>query len=152
MATPAPGQPFKAPYLTGILAWLIPGAGHWYLGMRVRGAIIFFTIALTFWVGLAIGGFRSTIDPTRETHWFLGQICAGGHALFVLGINRTPLWDPNSTVGMSWGKSHDIGVVYAGVAGLLNLLAVFDAIVRSISGDVKEVPRKARPRPGSDGQ
>ena len=100
-----------------------------------------------YWGGLAIGGFRSTVDPERNTHWFLGQICAGGHTLVVLGINRT-LWDANSgSTGLAWGKSHDIGIVYAGVAGLLNLLAVFDAIVRSISGEVRERDPRERDRP-----
>lgn len=132
-------DPTKPPYMTGILAWLIPGAGHWYLGMKARGAIIFVVIALLFWSGVAVGGIRSTVDPGRNTHWFMGQICAGGHTLAALTITRTIEWSGKK--GVSWGKSRDIvGVVYSGVAGLLNLLAVFDAIVRSISGQVRELP------------
>jgi hypothetical protein len=127
----------KPPYMAGALAWLIPGGGHWYLGMKARGAIIFVTIAVVFWFGVIVGGVRSTVDPTHNMHWFLGQICAGGHALISLALSRSIPWD--GIDGLSWGKSKDIGVVYAGVAGLLNLLAVFDAIVRSISGEVKEV-------------
>ncbi len=49
------------PIVAVLLAWLIPGAGHFYLGRRVRGIIIFLVIAVTFWAGIAMGG-AMTVD------------------------------------------------------------------------------------------
>ncbi len=124
-----------------MLAWLVPGAGHWYLGLRARGIIIFVTVAVLFWSGVAFGGLRTTVDPQGNTHWFLGEICTGGNAIVALAINRGMSWQGDE--GRSWGKGRDIGLVYAGVAGLLNLLCIFDAIVRSITGQVREpAPKK----------
>jgi hypothetical protein len=142
----------KPPYLVGPLAWLVPGAGHWYLGLRARGVILFLTITALFWMGVAIGGLRSTVDPQRNLHWFMGEACTGGNALLAVGINNSMNWSEESTENRSWGKARDIGVVYAGVAGLLNLLAIFDAIVRSMTGQVaeEEEPAEAEPESGSE--
>jgi len=144
-------QTVGPPYIAGMLAWLVPGAGHWYLGLRARGAILFVTITVIFWMGVIIGGIHSTVDPTQNIHWFLGEICIGSHTLTALVINRSLHW--LGAEGLSSLKQHDIGLVYAGVAGLLNLLAVFDAIVRSVSGQVREGVAAARPAqsPAGDG-
>lgn len=130
--------PIKPPYLVGILAWAVPGAGHYCLGMRARGVIIALAVAGLFWTGVAIGGVRTTVDPAKNMHWFLGEICTGGHAFTALAINRMQDWPPNSHERQSANKSRDLGVVFAGVAGLLNLLVIFDAVLRSIAGDVRE--------------
>ena len=130
--------PAAAPYLAGPLAWLVPGAGHYYLGMKARGIILFVTVTAMFWTGVLIGGLRSTVDPHKNAPWFLGEIGAGGNALLAVGINNALDWPADGYDGRSWGKARDIGVVYAGVAGLLNLLAVFDVLVRATSGAVKE--------------
>ncbi|MDD4892353.1 MAG: hypothetical protein PHU85_20715 [Phycisphaerae bacterium] len=128
----------RPPYVAGMLAWLIPGAGHWYLGMKARGVILLVTVTALFWTGVAVGGVRSTVDPDRNMHWFMGEVCTGGNTLVALGLNKMMNWPPTGNEKRSFLKSRDIGVVYAGVAGLLNLLAIFDAIVRSVSGDTRE--------------
>ena len=51
-----PGGGHYAHLLTaGLLGWALPGAGHFYIGERTRGAVIFVTIALTFLLGLWVG-------------------------------------------------------------------------------------------------
>ena len=62
--------------LAGLLAWLVPGLGHLFVGERVRGLIYLITITVTFWGGIAIGGVRDTVDPQARTTWFLAQTCA----------------------------------------------------------------------------
>jgi len=138
------------PYVAGPLAWLIPGAGHWYLGMKARGVILFVTIAAMFWTGVAIGGVRTTVDPQKNMHWFMGEICTGGHAILAVAINNAMNWPEDSFDKRSYLKSRDIGVVYAGVAGLLNLLAIFDATVRSMSGQRTEEESEEEAGPESD--
>jgi hypothetical protein len=108
-----------------VLGWAVPGLGHWVMGDRVRGAIVFGAIGLTFWVGLAVGGVRSTIDPLNNRAWFAAQICCGGHTVAALVLRRAI---PDRLPYTSGWPALDIGIVYTGVAGLLNLLAVLDLI------------------------
>ena len=62
------------------LAWLVPGAGHAFLGRGKRGIIIFVTIAATFWAGVAMGG-TMTCDARYERWWFITQTFTGVHGL-----------------------------------------------------------------------
>jgi len=39
---------------TVISSWLVPGAGHWVLGYRVRGVILGVSILGLFWMGEAL--------------------------------------------------------------------------------------------------
>ncbi len=41
--------------IVGLLAWLVPGAGHLALKEKKRSIIIFATIVLTFCIGLYVG-------------------------------------------------------------------------------------------------
>ena len=113
--------------VAGFLAWLVPGTGHLYLGERRRGVIFLVVIAATFWGGVAIGGVSTTVRPREKTAWFLAQISTGGHALAALGWKKA-LGDHQTTY--SW-RADEVGVVYAGVAGLLNLLVILDALARA---------------------
>lgn len=113
--------------LAGFLSWLLPGLGHLYLGQRRRGAILFVVIAVTFWGGVAVGGVSNTVDPKNRTAWFMAQISTGTHALAVLGW-KSALGDTEK--GYSF-QAEEVAVVYTGVAGLLNLLVILDALARA---------------------
>ena len=115
----------KDPYLAGLLAWLIPGAGHFYVGQKGRAAVFFIALNLTFWIGMAIGGLHSTVDPQANKAWFFAQICAGLNTILSLILNKIPSAMP------SYGKTLDLAIIYTAVAGLLNVLVVFDAMVRA---------------------
>lgn len=122
--------------LAGLLAWLVPGLGHIYLGFKKRGTILLIAITLTFWTGVAIGGVRGVIDHRVHKLWFAAQACTGGNTLTALGLHSLvgfDAYDPRSPVPPYTGPwmSVDIGIHYAGVAGLLNLLVILDAIVRA---------------------
>jgi FtsH-binding integral membrane protein len=107
------------------LAWLIPGAGHWYLGDRKRAVIYFVAITLTFGIGILIGGAFSTVNLQSNTAWFFAEIFAGGYTLLSLALGNLP------GAASSYGKTLDLATIYAGVAGLLNLLVIFDAMDRT---------------------
>lgn len=120
--------------VAGVLTWLVPGLGHLYLGQRARGLVCMITITVTFWTGVAIGGVRSTVDPHGRKLWFLAQLCTGGNTAAGYGLHR--YIDPDAArrtkpaVTPYWASA-DVGVHYTGVAGLLNLLVIFDAIARA---------------------
>ena len=121
--------------LTGFLAWLIPGLGHIYLGEKKRGMIFLVVIASTFWLGMAVGGVRGSMQPYQHKAWFMAQLCSGGHALAAYGAHKVmgmAQQQPWPFVG-HW-LSIDIGIVYAAVAGLLNVLIIVDAIARADGG------------------
>lgn len=120
--------------LAGFLAWIVPGLGHIYLGHRRRGLIFLVTISATFWSGVAIGGVRGTVDPVSRRAWFMAELFNGGNTLAGLGFHRMLAasdnpHDPPPHPG-HW-LAVEVGIHYAGVAGLLNLLVILDVIVRA---------------------
>ncbi|MFQ5591633.1 MAG: DUF6677 family protein [Phycisphaerae bacterium] len=144
MARSEPGAVMRAP-LAGLLAWLIPGLGHFYLGHQTRGLVFLVAITATFWSGVAIGGVRSTVDPGERKLWFVAQLCTGGNTLSAWA------WNERTTIGRAGTyeppqRSHwmraDVGVHYTGVAGLLNLLIILDAIGRASYSSVGRPERR----------
>ncbi len=131
-------SPYRVP-VAGLLTWLLPGAGHIYIGDRVRGVILMVVIGATFWLGIAVGGVTRTVHfPTRPL-WFFAQACAGLHPVAAV-IAGKALEGGNATTGdraveekgyKSYGRAEDVSVVYTAIAGMLNILAVFDVLVRA---------------------
>ncbi len=142
-------QPLARICLAGLLSWLIPGAGHIFIGQRTRGLILLVTIAVTFWVGIGIGGVYDTVYPQKRFPWFMAQICTGGHGLLAYAWGESlrpppplrgtpiPFRNPSFT-------SVDAAVVYTGIAGLLNLLVILDAIGRADRPREQESERRRR--------
>lgn len=124
-----PGLSARAP-IAGILAWLAPGLGHFYLRQHTRAVIFLITITVTFWSGVAIGGVRNTVDPQKRKLWFIAQMATGANAIGAWAFHRQV-----SGKDISGGPylSSEVGVHYTGVAGLLNLLVILDAIGRAES-------------------
>lgn len=122
----------RAPFV-GLLSWLVPGLGHLFIGDRARGWILLVTITATFWTGVAVGGVTNTIDPTQRRLWFAAQMCSGGNTVLAWAlrgaIERRPKPDGPVIATGHW-MSTDIGMHYSGIAGLLNLLVILDALGR----------------------
>lgn len=177
---------FLTPLIAGLLAWLIPGAGHLYLRRTARGLILFVCINGLFWTGIAIGGVF-TVDPPREKWWFSAQMCTGVSALGAWyrqnlerrriahdsGLEMTPPpdreWDDKERVlkdtsgkvalwQQAWmNAEHAVGYslvypaeivsrAYSGVAGMLNVLCIFDAIMLALLGRFGEPKGPMPPR------
>lgn len=121
--------------LAAVLAWLVPGLGHWYLGYRDRAIVFFVAITVTFWGGVALGGVRSTVNAGENGPWLAAQLCAGPQTFAALMWGKSlPRPSANSQSYDRYEASYpasDISVVYAGIAGLLNLLVIIDALARS---------------------
>jgi len=112
--------------IVAVLAWAVPGAGHFVIKERKRAVIIFITITLTFLVGLYVGSV-AVIDPVGARPWYIGQMMASP-AVGVLGqITRTGQYT-------SYGKPADIGQIYTIIAGMLNLLCIISAVYMAYAG------------------
>jgi len=134
--------------IAGFLAWLVPGLGHIYLGHRTRGLICLVTITATFWTGVAIGSVQGTVDPRERTLWFMAQMCTGGNTVAAVALRQavvTRATPGHPTYVPSW-MSADVGVHYTGVAGLLNLLVILDALTRAEFGWSGSTTGRVRPR------
>jgi hypothetical protein len=120
--------------IAGLLAWLVPGLGHIFLGERARGLIFLIAITTTFWSGVAIGSVQGTVAPHSRKLWFVAQLGTGGNALAAYGLHRVV--SPESAMSpapaiLSHWLSAEVGVHYTGVAGLLNILVILDALGRA---------------------
>jgi len=106
--------------LVGLLAWFIPGAGHWVLREKKRAIIIFVTISLLFILGIYTGSI-GVIDPIRERLWYVPQML-NSPLVGVLG--------QMTIVGNyeSFGRPNEIGQIYTGIAGMLNLFCIINAV------------------------
>jgi hypothetical protein len=152
-----PALELRDPYLAAFLAWLIPGAGHWYQGRRSKAVLFFFCILGTFLYGLWLGEGRvvyAAWGPSAEEKRlpYFCQVGVGAVALPALYQAKQPppapgkdgFWDTFMVPPQLNVRSHDhgdeldqlnyrlnrrfeLGTVYTMVAGLLNLLVIFDA-------------------------
>jgi len=151
----------KNRFLAAFLAWLLPGAGHYYQGRNAKGTLYLASI-LSIWVlGFALGGghvvYASWQPGDKRWHYFL-QAGVGAAALpalvqsYRLGEmtqgNRTqpgfePWWggfmspprrpviesDPDEV--SAWyarsGAGYELGTWFTMIAGLLNVLVIYDA-------------------------
>lgn len=129
--------------LAAFLAWVLPGLGHWVIGERVRGLVFFVVITVTFWGGIAVGGVRTTVTPRENGAWIAAQLCAGTQALGALYWSHQRSVKYKDEIKAPWPASN-IAVVYAGVAGLLNLLVIIDVLARV---EARQAALLARPPP-----
>jgi hypothetical protein len=104
----------------GLLAWLVPGAGHFALNERRRAVIIFVAIALTFLIGLYVGSI-GVIDRVGAMPWYAAQVMNTPAVLFLGQITT----EGNYPV---YGRANEIGQIYTSITGLLNLLCIVNAI------------------------
>lgn len=170
-------QPGLTEVIAVALAWLVPGAGHLYLGRRFRGLLILAATLGTFWGGIAIGGIM-TVDVRTERWWFAADMLTGMHGLagwqMSEAVNRRVdgelMQNPDYDRGLrnrrmrviNASKENDkeaaqadlaqyrnehaaevlardglalvspldtVARAYCGIAGLLNLMCIFDALL-----------------------
>jgi hypothetical protein len=126
------------PIIAGAFAWLIPGAGHAYLGMVKRGGVYFSCMVLLFGFGVILGAWEpvpdrswvypeqgdpppvSIVSPRNHPVIFGIQALAGLPTLAVAAVNKTHKVDSPTIIS-------DLGQVIAMIVGALNLLLIVDA-------------------------
>ena len=148
--------------LAAFLAWLVPGAGHFYQGRMTKGSLYLVCIMTTWILGFALGGghvvYASWQPGDKRWHYFL-QAGVGAAALpALIQGNRMrkmtnpqgatsnayePLWgglmapphrpvieertDEVSAWYATYGAGYEMGTWYTMIAGLLNILVIYDA-------------------------
>ncbi|MGA2254085.1 MAG: DUF6677 family protein [Thermoguttaceae bacterium] len=157
----------KDPLIAGVLAWLIPGLGHFYQGRNAKGALFTICILGTFLYGLYLGGSteagwgRAVYFSFRANDWHLPWLCQIGVGFptvpmtllqselkepILNGFMAPPLLPASDSLGngppgippspsqmsSAWinrllPRYYEMGTVYTMIAGLLNILAVYDA-------------------------
>ena len=103
------------------LAWVVPGAGHLWLGSRQKGAVFLVVLPLMYATGLGLGGQIFSFD--------FSQPLVALAALADLGIGAPYIIA--RVVGFGEGRvvavTYEYGNTFLVVAGLLNALVVLDA-------------------------
>ena len=157
----------KIPALAALLAWLWPGAGHLYQGRTAKGVLYMICILSTyfygFWMGQGHVVYASWTPQDRRLP-YICQIGVGLPALPALIQNRVttrgqasplgtdmmapPYVNPHWQVGdtpdqlSQWheeaGVGFELGTLFTMVAGLLNILAIYDAFAGPVFSKPEE--------------
>ena len=155
----------RDPIVASVLAWLIPGAGHLYQRRTGKGLLFMICILGTYFFGLALGEGKVVYASWNQVdrRWqFPLQAGVGLPAIPAIVQNMTvrrgnpPLMGglmapPRSQDELAnWhyvlAQRFDIGTLYTMVAGLLNILAIWDAH----GGPVLTEPGKERGPPDDE--
>lgn len=165
----------RNPVVAGVLAWLIPGAGHLYQRRVAKGILFLVCILSTFFFGLSLGGghvvYASLAKEDMRWHYFC-QVAVGAPALPALlqtrrvrngkeplfgGLmapprNVTNFDDPGSVRNDELAQWHrklhsyfELGTLYTMIAGLLNILAIYDAVGGPVLFSPEEDRKKSKP-------
>ena len=106
--------------LVALAGWIVPGGGYLLIKETARGLVIFAAIVLTFCLGIYISSIGA-VDPIGSLLWFLLQI-ASSPFVAIIG---------HFTAGGGfpvYGRPCEIGQIYTGTAGWLNLLCIVNAV------------------------
>ncbi len=115
--------------LVGVAGWWIPGAGHWIIGQPKRAAIIFFSIVFSFVLGIWLGSI-AVIDA--GTPWYWAQMLSSPAVAYLAHLS-------GSVYNLeSYGKPREIGEIYTGMAGMLNLLCIVNAVFLAHCANIKK--------------
>ncbi len=173
----ADGEPLNLynRYVAAVLAWLIPGAGHYYQRRTFKATIFFTSITACFVIGLIVSGGRCVYASWNgiERRWqFVLQAGVGTPAIpaAIQGWRKSsnkptlfrglyfpkhepaPFASPDRVQQLDdWHKKtasgFELGTLYTMIAGLLNILAVYDAF----AGPLPPPAPKKRAKDGDEG-
>ncbi len=109
------------PLLILLAGWLVPGAGHFLLRKWIRGALLFASIVIMFFLGIALNGkiYSPNTGDLLDILNFAGDLGAGGLYLLARALD---LGATSVQVAVA-----DYGTKFIVVAGLLNVIAAVDA-------------------------
>ncbi|WP_206107993.1 DUF6677 family protein [Paludisphaera soli] len=142
--------PLRDPARAAFLAWLVPGLGHFYQGRTGKGWLYGTCILGLYVAGFILGEGKdvywrwvSPLNTERFMLHYVGQFFVGLAALpaliqatiehfrpgtnFLWGFMAEPSQNVINGLHLRLGKLYEIGTIYTTVAGLLNVLAIYDA-------------------------
>jgi len=130
-------------FISCLLAWVVPGGGHLYLGKRSRAAVFFLVVVATFLLGILNQGRSYLIDRDQPLTYLaaLTNIATGPMELasrqltYHRLVYRLPA-DENSPESAQLLQAmrervkivtDEYGTTYLLTAGLMNILLMLDA-------------------------
>lgn len=135
---------------TAVVGWLVPGGGHFVAGQRRLGWVFFAAISFLFFGGLVLGGMKNLVNPTTNRWLFMAEMGIGGYTIPLYIINHTGgeirpedlarldyLQNVDPQLYLKYVSPYpaaDVAYIYLVVAGLLNVLAILDALTRMQTG------------------
>lgn len=143
-APPLSAEAWKKGLLAGVLAWLLPGLGHLYLGKKRRAAAFFLLVGGAFSLGLVCSGNLAVVDDLRAPVLTKLQVMADLAMGPVEPVARRAIYGeliyenprPGARVlppplekrrERSLHRWSLYGSSYLLAAGLMNMLLIFDA-------------------------
>ncbi|CAN5157687.1 hypothetical protein BH20ACI2_BH20ACI2_25420 [soil metagenome] len=119
------------PILIGILSWVFPGAGHLVQGKIARGAIISAVIWIMFVIAIISGGAHYPGFEFKDGQllYLLNIFAKFGNGLGAV-VSMIMAGTPSPQVAAL--ATFEYGGRFLEVAGLLNYLAIMDAIDISV--------------------
>ena len=109
------------PYLIAAAAWLVPGAGHLWLGRTQKGLIFLVLLPLMFATGLWLEGRLFPFQPSEPL------VALAAFADVGIGIPYFVAKGLSLGAGNVISWAYEYGNTFIIVAGLLNMLVVLDA-------------------------
>jgi hypothetical protein len=171
----------RDPWLAAFLAFLVPGMGHFYQKRWAKGVLFSTCILGTFLYGLAIGGGKVVYASFRPEDRRLQYLCQVGVGLPAMPALVQSMRVRNG--GKPWGtfmappaitrdnngnvhsqlddwqydlhRYFELGTVFTMIAGLLNILAIYDAwggpVFIEVTPKKKKKPKDDSPPDEPDG-
>jgi len=133
------------PWLRLLVAWLVPGLGHWMLGRRRRALVFAAVIVAAFVTGSLLHGELGVPRQGSPFSWLATFACLGNGLLYLVRLAWVNGLDGLFSAGFPYGLSGGGSPLAAGfsygntflyTAGLMNLLTVLD--VSDIARGMKE--------------
>jgi hypothetical protein len=137
----------KDPVAAAILGWLVPGLGHLYQRRTAKGVLFMVCILSTFFYGLFLSDGRAVYASWTDWDRRLPYLCQVGVGLpalpallqtYLVRSGKAPLLGgvmapPVTKIERDdWHRAlhryFELGTVYTMIAGLLNVLAIYDAL------------------------
>ncbi len=147
----ATGKVCRDPGRALLLSWLLPGAGHWFIGLRGRAVLYGTSVIGIFLIGLWMGGL-ATVSVYGHKWAFLLQVFDGPLALAAAVGQHLAQQAAAAPTATAWLKSiaspspsplADLGMTFTLVSAAFNVLVMADAFYQA--DRPAEEPETAKP-------
>ena len=108
-------------WLVCLVAWIVPGAGHFWLRRTQKGLVFLCLLPLMFALGLLLSGRIFPFEASEPLVLLAAMADVG------IGLPYFVAWAFGLGAGTVVAPTYEYGNTYLIVAGLLNALVVLDA-------------------------